>query len=257
MLALSSILEQYPLYLRQFPKAILREYLQIKILSYVANHPYHHQLCFIWWTALRLMYHSQRFSEDLDFDNRWLSSDQFDQLGYDIKKQLELLWLEVDLKLVHKWAYHASIKIPQLLYDQKLSPLSNEKLVIKIDTTAQWYDYDATSMMVNSFEHIYQLRTVPKSILLSMKWRALCERVKGRDLYDIVYLLWLWAKTHRWYIQHFYPEQHTKSWKEYILARIETFDLEALQYDVAPFLFDPTNQSVKLFPQIIDQIQFE
>jgi len=71
MISLQDIIQQFPPKLHNFPKAMLREYLQYKILASIFSSPIAQKLCFIWWTALRIGYNSQRFSEDIDFDNRW------------------------------------------------------------------------------------------------------------------------------------------------------------------------------------------
>jgi hypothetical protein len=44
--------------------------------------------------------------------------------------------------------------------------------------------------------------------------------------------------------------------KTYLTKNLEGLDLIQLQRDVQPFLFDPKDQSVVLFPQIINQTSF-
>ena len=89
MISIDQIISLYPPSLQKFPRAILREYLQVKILSIISQHRIHHQLCFIGGTALRLMYHSQRFSEDLDFDNWDLTIEDFEILAKHIRQMME------------------------------------------------------------------------------------------------------------------------------------------------------------------------
>ena len=83
------------------------------------------------------MYHSQRFSEDLDFDNRGLTELEFETILDHVGGYLRLEGYEVEIKYVYKGAYNCSIRIPQLLYDNNLASMATEKLVIKIDTVAQ------------------------------------------------------------------------------------------------------------------------
>lgn len=78
MIALDDILTLYPASLHYARKAILREYLQVKILSIIFSLPESGKLCFIGGTSLRLVYNSQRFSEDLDFDNWGLTVEEFE-----------------------------------------------------------------------------------------------------------------------------------------------------------------------------------
>jgi predicted nucleotidyltransferase component of viral defense system len=67
---------------------MLREYLQYKILATIFSHPLAQKLCFIGGTCLRIGYHSQRFSEDIDFDNRGLTPIEFETLTELVRKEL-------------------------------------------------------------------------------------------------------------------------------------------------------------------------
>ena len=51
-----------------FRKYMLKEYLQLLILDYLATTPFVRKTTFIGGTSLRLVYGIDRFSEDLDFD---------------------------------------------------------------------------------------------------------------------------------------------------------------------------------------------
>jgi predicted nucleotidyltransferase component of viral defense system len=234
----------------------LREYLQYKILSSIFSHPFSQKLCFIWWTALRIWYNSQRFSEDLDFDNWWLTESEFELLTEIIQKDLIADGYEVEIRHTYKWAFHCAIKIPQILFDNNLAPMTNEKLTIKIDTISQWYDYHPETAVLQWFDIVSPYRLVSKDILFAMKLSALFGRVKGRDLFDIVYLINLWAKPHLWFCDFALQLNSGDDIKNAIIERISTFDLIALQRDVQPFLFDSNNQSVVLFPRIIEQANF-
>jgi hypothetical protein len=44
--------------------------------------------------------------------------------------------------------------------------------------------------------------------------------------------------------------------KAYLLQECEHCDFDALHADVAPFLFDPRNESIKYFKDIIAQTEF-
>jgi len=257
MINLQDIMQQFPPKLHNFPKAILREYLQYKILASIFSHSLSQKLCFIGWTALRIWYNSQRFSEDIDFDNRWLTTEDFEKITKIIEQDLLLEGYEVEIKHVYKWAFHCSIKIPRILFENNLADMSTEKLVIKIDTTPQWYNYMADTFILQNFGIVSPYKIVPKDILLSMKLSAFFARVKWRDLFDIVYLLSLWIKPNRWFCKHSFGIEDWKSLKIAIKKRILELDLLSLQKDVQPFLFDSNNQSVALFDKIIEQTIFE
>lgn len=61
-------------------RAILREYLQVKILEIIYQERISKNLFFVGGTALRLLRGLDRFSEDLDFDILGITSVQIDSL---------------------------------------------------------------------------------------------------------------------------------------------------------------------------------
>ena len=100
MLSLKNIASYYPLKLQSFPRYMLREYLQCKILQTIFNSPLAVKLSFIGGTALRVVHENARFSEDLDFDNFGISRTDFDGLSSRVKKELELEGVEAEIKNV-------------------------------------------------------------------------------------------------------------------------------------------------------------
>ena len=97
MLEINQILENYPRDMQGFKEEILREYLQFKILQGISNENWASQLSFIGGTAIRIIYGSDRFSEDIDFDNFELSWDQFDMMMAGVQKFLELEGFVVEI----------------------------------------------------------------------------------------------------------------------------------------------------------------
>ncbi len=257
MLDFTTIKNHYPPKLQLFPKGILREYLQYLILKTIFSHPLSKKLCFIWGTALRIGYQSSRFSEDLDFDNWWLTEQEFEIITKEVEKMLILEGYEVEIKHVYKWAFHCVIKIPKILFENNLAGMPTEKLTIKIDTTPQGIRYSSEQKILNKFWILSSYTIAPKDILLSMKFCAFFSRVKGRDLFDIVYLLSLWTQPNRDFLQQVLWISSWDHLKKKIKSRLSELNLLQLQKDVAPFLFDPNNQSVALFPQIIEQTEFK
>lgn len=60
-----------------FQKHILKEYIQLMVLDHLATTPYISKLAFIGGTNLRLIKGIDRFSEDLDFDCKDLTEQEF------------------------------------------------------------------------------------------------------------------------------------------------------------------------------------
>lgn len=60
-----------------FDKLLLKEYLQLMILDFISSSEYASGLCFIGGTNLRLIQKIDRFSENLDFDCKDMTKEDF------------------------------------------------------------------------------------------------------------------------------------------------------------------------------------
>lgn len=256
MLNLDQIVSSFQPRCRDKKESCLREYLQYKILSSIFSSKYADKLCFLGWTALRIIYNSSRFSEDLDFDNLGLSFDEFNELWQIIRSDFELEWLTVEISTVKKWAFHCNIKIPELLYDHGLAPMKNTKILIQIDIVAQDFDYIPDRRRLSQFDVTTPVISCPLNLLLSQKLFACFDRkrIKGRDFFDIVFILWLIKTPDYAYLAQKMNIHNGVELKEYLLTKCEWVDFPSLQRDVSPFLFDPHNQSVAMFPETMKQM---
>src|SRR3989338_3684588 len=191
MLTLSQIEEQYPEHLRPYKRAILREYLQYKMLAIIADSEYAPKLSFLGGTALRIIYNNTRFSEDLDFDNFSLKEGEFEALSRRVQKGLEAEGLKVEISFAGKDAFRCSIRLPNILYGSGLSPHEGEKILMQIDSVAHDFLYTPDKKIMNKFDVFSEVFVTPLDILLSQKIYAAVnrKRAKGRDFFDIVFLL--------------------------------------------------------------------
>jgi predicted nucleotidyltransferase component of viral defense system len=85
MLDLQQIKQEYPEPLQVYKKAIVREYLQVKILQAIFESAQASKLSFLGGTALRIGHGNSRFSEDIDLDNFGLSWQAFGELVQRVK----------------------------------------------------------------------------------------------------------------------------------------------------------------------------
>jgi len=203
MLTLSQIQEHYPENIKGFKKNILREYLQYKILEIIFNSKYANKLCFLGGTALRIIYNSQRFSEDLDFDNFGITPKEFADLSQKIREKLSKEGYETQITNVYKGAFRCNIKLPKILYDNDLSGIKDEKMLIQIDTAPHHFTYTPEKRTLNKFEVFKQIFVTPADILLSQKINAVFnrKRQKGRDFFDIVYLFSFTKPDYKYLVQ--------------------------------------------------------
>lgn len=191
MLTLREIQPFYPENLHRFPRFLLREYLQYKILEIIFESKYATHLCFLGGTCLRIVHGNKRFSEILDFDNIDLKEDAFQDIATEIEKQLEREGYEVELKTVMKGAWHCHIKFPGLLFEEGLSGYREEKIFIQLDTEPQHFDYEPERHILNKFDVFSTILTTPLPLLMAQKIYAIINRKrnKGRDFFDLVFLM--------------------------------------------------------------------
>jgi predicted nucleotidyltransferase component of viral defense system len=259
MLDFQQIREQYPANLQKFERAILREYLQYKILQAVFDCNYASKLAFLGGTALRIVYRNNRFSEDIDLDNFGLSWTEFEEVIQKVKRFMALEGFEVEIRNVDKDAYRCYLKFPALLYEQGLSPFQEEKILIQLDTTAQGYPYKPETILINKFDVFAEIRVTPLNILLSQKIYTAVnrERPKGRDFYDITYLSSR-TKPDMGFINQKVGVDTAESLRKEIAARITAYDFKILADDVSPFLINQEDvKRVEKFKEFWDQVELE
>jgi len=255
MLEFQQIKEQYPENLQRFERLILREYLQYKILQAIFDSKHASKLAFLGGTALRIVYGNTRFSEEIDLDNFGLSWEKFEEVIDKVNRFLSLEGFEVEVKNVKKGTYHCDLRFPKLLYDEGLSPLPGEKLLIQVDTTAQGYKYQPEVVLLNKFDVFAEIRVTPLDTLLSQKIYTAVnrKRPKGRDFYDITFLASRTKPDYGFLKQKMDVDTEDKL-KEEISSRIADYDFTAIADDVAPFLINQNEiKRVEKFPEFWEQ----
>jgi len=259
MLNFSEIKSQYNSSLHVFERGILREYLQYLILSIIFSHPNANKLSFLGGTALRIVYGLQRFSEDIDFDNKNLTFEEFKDIANFVKTELEKEGFLVDIVIIEKGAFHCHVKFPDILFKQGLSPLRDEKLRISVDTFDQGIDYVREGFIIDKFEIFKQILVTPKSIILAQKLWTIINRnqPKGRDFFDVMSLAGQ-TKPDKIFLKEKFGSSDSKEVISIIKKHVEKMDFNLLANDVAPFLLKTQDsERIKLFPQYLNQVRWE
>ena len=236
-------------------KFALVEYLQCEVLDSLFRQKNSENISFIGGTAIRIVYGGSRFSEDLDFDNFGLSFTDFDKLISSTGKHLKDKGFEIETRLVQKGAYHCYLKFPKILYDLKLSPLVDQKILVKIDLNDQAAISKPEVFYLNRFGLNSEIKTNPVEIILAQKMIAAVERKtpKGRDFFDISFL-YGFAQPDVDYIkakQNISKEEFIKKF----LSEYKKLNFELLARDVTPFLLRPEQvERVTSFPQLFEKM---
>ena len=185
----------YPPYIAQnanFQKHMLKEYVELLALEWITRSPYAAKLIFIGGTNLRLIHGIDRFSEDLDFDCRELSGNEFQRMTAELVKYLQLQGLNAELRNkdnARLTAFRGNVHFPELLFDLQLTGHREERFLMKIEAQDQGIDYPREMAIVQRNGFSFPVPVPPISVLLSMKLCALLTRQKGRDFYDVFFLM--------------------------------------------------------------------
>jgi len=253
MLSITEIEKFYPENQRLFKRNILREYLQYRILQIIFDTEFANKLSFMGGTCLRIIFGTNRFSEDLDFDNFGLSAAEFDSLSGVVAKNLEDEGYTIEIKTVHKGAFRCYIRIPGLIFDNNLSGYRVEKILIQLDTEAQKFDYHPEAYILNKFDVLARISYTPKDILLSQKiWVILNRKTpKGRDYYDTMYLFGRTNPDYK-YLETKAGINDVHSLREALLLKLQSVDISQMMKDVSAFLIHPNDMKrIGLFPEFV------
>lgn len=256
MLSIQEIRKFYPESLQRYERFLIREYLQYKLLEIIFETPYAHKLVFLGGTCLRIVHDNQRFSEDLDFDNFNLSPEDFSAITEIIRRELGRLGYEVEMRNVHKGAYHCYIRFPEILYNEGLSAQKEEKILIQLDTEPHGFKYSPDQPILNRFDVFTQINATPGDLLLAQKFFAALNRKrnKGRDFFDIVFLLGRGQTPNYEYLEIKTGINNPDELRKRIIKKCSSLDMKAMASDVKPFLFDPKDEKkILLFTEYINQ----
>jgi predicted nucleotidyltransferase component of viral defense system len=249
MLTIAEIEKFYPQQLHGYKRFLLREYLQHKILQIIFESEYANHLAFIGGTCLRIVYGNNRFSEDLDFDNFKIEEAAFRNIAAVIEKELSKEGYIVEMKTVYRGAYHCLIRFPELLFKDGLSGHLEEKILIQLDTEPQNFEFNPEGFLLNRFDVFTQILITPKDILLAQKFYAVLNRPrnKGRDFFDIVFLLSLTDQPNYDYLKLKLGIKNSKELKESVIKRCGEINMQEMAADVAPFLFNSGDAKKVIF----------
>jgi len=166
-------------------------------------------------------------------------------------------WLNI-IGLLSKTAYRCIIKFPRMLYDYGLAAVPEQKLSIQIDTQAQQFSFQSDSFILNRFGVFAQISTTPLDVIFSQKCHAILERPrnKGRDFFDVVYLLSRRVKPNYDYLAQKLDIHTASQLKERILTHWSTINVNEQMADVEGFLFAAKDiRKIALFGEMFKQAE--
>lgn len=233
----------------------LREYLQSLVLRSFHESEAFRCVSFVGGTALRFLHGLPRFSEDLDFSV--VSPDGYAGQAWmaKVKRDLALAGFTPEVTWNDRKTVHTGwVRLGGLLHDAGLSPMSDEKLAIKVevDTRPPTGGRCERRLVTRHLSFLLQYHDPPS--LMAGKLHALLTRryAKGRDWYDLM-----------WYLSQRPPvapnltllqnaldqTQGAKTvdagrWMEAVRGRLLAMNMKAIFEDVAAFLERPQDAAL-------------
>ncbi len=251
---------------------VTREYLQARILGSLQRAGAMIPLAFHGGTALRFLFASARYSEDLDFaleQARTLAS-SVEPSQYDFRAYLRAIQAEfaaesyvVQIKVSdQRNAQSALVRFPGLLYELGLSPHRYEMLSVKIEVDVNPPAGAVLTTSVVRRHVMLQLQHYDRASLLSGKLHAILQRpyVKGRDFYD---LLWYlsdpnWPAPNLILLNNALQKTDWTgglldegNWREAVRSRLQTIAWERVVSDVRPFLEPSADPALLTFENMM------
>jgi predicted nucleotidyltransferase component of viral defense system len=153
-----------------------REYAQHEFLRFFYQQPNSDQVFFKGGTALRIVYQSPRFSEDLDFDSKLKIS------------ELEAI-IEVTLVELQKDGVASEIVESKKTSGGYLGIMTLDGMKTSLEISNRRQAAGEIETIVGEFTAPYVLYSLEKTSLVGEKIAALKSRQKPRDFYDLYFML--------------------------------------------------------------------
>jgi predicted nucleotidyltransferase component of viral defense system len=161
---------------------VRREYIQHLFLSHFYSYSDSGKIYFKGGTALRIIYSSPRFSEDLDFSSTSSTFTKIEDIIIQTIKEIEREGIKIDIKesKVTTGGYLAIINFS----------LQGQKIDIKLEIS-QRKEKNIGEIITIANDYIlpYTMMAITKDLLVAGKVYALLDRQKARDFFDLYYIL--------------------------------------------------------------------
>ena len=238
----------------RFDRFMLKEYLQLLILDHLAATSYINKVSFIGGTNLRLIQGIDRFSEDLDFDCKDLSKEEFMAMTDSVVLYLQQNNIDVETrdkantKLI---AFRRNLYFPQMLFNLGLTGHKEERLLLKVEAQDQGVLYQPVVATVNRMGFFFGIQVPPLDVLCAMKFAAILSRQKGRDFYDSIFLL---SKTrpNLEFLSARVGISSIDELKAAVVERLKIIDLNHKKRDFSHLVFNEQNaERILLFPDVM------
>lgn len=162
---------------------VVREYCQHLFLSWLYQQAGSEKLLFKGGTALRIIYHSPRYSEDLDFSGMNISQHEVEDIFTGTLTGVEKTGIAVELREAkHTTGGYLGI-IVYTVYDQRI------EIYFEVSLRHGKRLSGVRQLIDNGYIPPYSIVSLSAEALIQGKLDALMARHKPRDFYDYFFLL--------------------------------------------------------------------
>ena len=171
-------------------RAILREYIQNIILNNIYKSREGIRMYFMGGTALRYCYRLPRLSEDLDFNAKNLSYRVLLKISEDAVKSLEYEGFNAELTTDERdGLYTAKINLPDIMHQYGITDKRGVDLMVKLEVDQPSWTLKTQPHILSHYGFNYTATVMAESALITEKLLAMMNRTRGRDIYDLIYML--------------------------------------------------------------------
>lgn len=231
---------------------VLREYIQNEILLILQTRGFTDRMHFVGGTALRFLYGTKRFSEDLDFsaDRSWRKTTMA-AMAAGLIKELRASGYSVEVPFKEeKTVARAFVRFGLILQEASLSPRRGQVLSVnvEVDTNPPSGWVEERTIVSRHFPVLLRHYDLPS--LFAAKIAAFLTRpyTKGRDVYDLIWFRSKWKDLvpnlvllNGALAQKGRPGKAPsgRNWTKAVVEKALDLDWSEIVRDVAPFLEDP------------------
>lgn len=238
----------------RFDRYMLKEYLQLLILDHLATTPYIIKMSFIGGTNLRLIQGIDRFSEDLDFDCKDMSEEEFMTMTDNVVLYLQQNNIDVETRdkpNPRLTAFRRNLYFPEMLFNLGLTGHREERLLLKVEAQDQGVAYKSEVANINRMGFFFNVQVPTPDVLCAMKFAAILSRQKGRDFYDAIFLLSK-TKPNMDFLKSRTGISSIEELKAALTERLKNIDLNQKKRDFSHLVLNERNADrIMHFPDVV------
>lgn len=221
-------------------RGIAREYLQVLILRSIYADPEGKNFYFMGGTALRFFYNLPRFSEDLDFNGKNITFEDFKEILKRVEKHLALLGFQSESSAKESGTLlQGKIKVVNILQAYRIPAMRDEKLMVKVELNRPKFKMPTETRVLSAYGEMFPVILMESGVMFAEKIAALLNRKLGRDIYDTFFMLGNKFSVDENVLR---SRNIESDYRQIVSERIKSFsekELKEFASKLEPFLFDP------------------